>query len=239
MGPSIAAAGLVWGLSRTAVAASLAYASLAIAFAMSAPLVRVAAWVNALPVGAQWYVRPAGDLTNFTLFPWAGFVFAGGAAGVLIAAARDQRTESARPAVAGSCRCSADRFGVLWRVASDHLSAVVVLDQLAHLFRDPHGGDDARADRHLHAGASGGPTWQHLAMAGTPRSPLVVRLLDPRGARIWVCYVANPTQVGDLGDRHRVAGILPDDLRVCRPAGPPGRKVASPRGRRPPLCSNS
>jgi uncharacterized membrane protein len=93
MGPSIAAAGLVWGLSRSAVAASLAYASLAIAFAMSTPLVRIAGWVNALPIGAQWYLRPAGDLTNFTLFPWAGFVFAGGAVGVLIAAARDQRTE--------------------------------------------------------------------------------------------------------------------------------------------------
>ena len=52
-----------------------------------------AGWVNALPVGAQWYLRPAGDLTNFTLFPWAGFVFAGGTVGVLIAAARDQRTE--------------------------------------------------------------------------------------------------------------------------------------------------
>jgi uncharacterized membrane protein len=93
MGPSIAAAGLVWGLSRNAVAVGLAYATLAVAVAMSAPLVRLAGWVNALPLGAQWYVRPAGDLTNFTLFPWAGFVFAGGTVGVLIAAAHDQRTE--------------------------------------------------------------------------------------------------------------------------------------------------
>ena len=94
MGPSIAAAGLVWGLSRNPAAVSLAYAALAVAVAMSAPLVRMAGWVNALPVGAQWYVRPAGDLTNFTLFPWAGFVFAGGTVGVLIAAARDRRTET-------------------------------------------------------------------------------------------------------------------------------------------------
>jgi len=93
MGPSIAAAGLVWGLSRNRVVAGVAYATLAIAFAMSTPLVRIAAWVSALPVGAQWYVRPAGDLTNFTLFPWAGFVFAGAAAGLLIASARDERTE--------------------------------------------------------------------------------------------------------------------------------------------------
>jgi uncharacterized membrane protein len=93
MGPSIAAAGLVWGLSRNRVVVGVAYATLAVAFAMSTPLVRIAAWVNALPVGAQWYVRPAGDLTNFTLFPWAGFVFAGAAAGLLIASARDQRAE--------------------------------------------------------------------------------------------------------------------------------------------------
>ena len=93
MGPSIAAAGLVWGLSRNRVVVGVANATLAIAFAMSTPLVRMAAWVNALPVGAQWYLRPAGDLTNFTLVPWAGFVFAGGAAGLLLAAARDQRTE--------------------------------------------------------------------------------------------------------------------------------------------------
>ena len=93
MGPSIAAAGLVWGLSRNRAVVGVAYATLAVAFAMSTPLVRMATWVNALPVGVQWYVRPAGDLTNFTLFPWAGFVFAGGAAGLLIAAARDQRAE--------------------------------------------------------------------------------------------------------------------------------------------------
>jgi len=93
MGPSIAAAGLVWGLSRSRVVVSLGFATLAVAVAMSTPLVRMAGWVNALPTGAQWYLRPAGDLTNFTLFPWAGFVFAGGAAGLLLAAARDQRTE--------------------------------------------------------------------------------------------------------------------------------------------------
>ena len=93
MGPSIAAAGLVWGLSRNRTAVGFVHATLAVAFAMSAPLVRTAGWVNALPVGAQWYLRPTGDLTNFTLFPWAGFVFAGGTVGVLIAAARDQRTE--------------------------------------------------------------------------------------------------------------------------------------------------
>lgn len=93
MGPSIAAAGVIWGLCRSRLAVTLIYAALAVAFAIATPLVRVAAWVNVLPVWIQWYVRPAGDHTNFTLFPWVGFAFAGSAVGVLIAAARDPRTE--------------------------------------------------------------------------------------------------------------------------------------------------
>jgi hypothetical protein len=93
MGPSIAAAGLVWGLWRNRYALTLTYAGLAVAFAMTTPLVRVAAWVKVLPVWMQWYLQPAGDQAGFTLFPWVGFVFAGGAVGVIIAAARDPRTE--------------------------------------------------------------------------------------------------------------------------------------------------
>jgi uncharacterized membrane protein len=50
-------------------------------------------------------VRPAGELTVFTLWPWAGFVFAGGAVGALLAPARDDRAErrvNAAIAVAGA-----------------------------------------------------------------------------------------------------------------------------------------
>lgn len=93
MGPSIAAAGLVWGIWGNRIAITAAYAALAMAFAMSAPILQTAAWVNDLPVWVQWYLRPAGVDTNFTLFPWAGFVLAGAAAGALIAGARDQRAE--------------------------------------------------------------------------------------------------------------------------------------------------
>jgi uncharacterized membrane protein len=60
---------------------------------MATPIVRIATWVDRLPVWFQWYLRPAGDDTTFTGLPWAGFVFAGAAVGVLIAAARDQRSE--------------------------------------------------------------------------------------------------------------------------------------------------
>jgi len=93
MGPSIVAAGLVWGLARTAEARVLWYSATASAIAMLTPIARDASLIDALPVWFQWYVRPAGDLTTFTLLPWSAFVFAGGAVGALIAAARDARSE--------------------------------------------------------------------------------------------------------------------------------------------------
>jgi uncharacterized membrane protein len=41
----------------------------------------------------QWYLRPSGDYTTFTAFPWAGFVFAGVAYGALLAATVERRDE--------------------------------------------------------------------------------------------------------------------------------------------------
>src|SRR4051812_42733937 len=89
MGPSIAAAGLVWGAARRTTARVACYSFIAAALAMVTPLVRATPAVDALPIWIQWYVRPFGEFTIFTLLPWAGFVFAGGAAGALIAAARN------------------------------------------------------------------------------------------------------------------------------------------------------
>lgn len=86
MGPSMVLAGLLWGIMRTRPAQIAAFGGCAVAIAMIAPLMRLAAWVDWLPVWLQWYVRPAGEYTVFTLFPWSGFVFAGAAAGVVIAA---------------------------------------------------------------------------------------------------------------------------------------------------------
>ena len=68
-----------------------AYSAVAVSLAMLTPIVRTAEWVNRLPIWFQWHLRPAGDHTTFTVLPWAGFVFAGAAVGVLIAAPRDER----------------------------------------------------------------------------------------------------------------------------------------------------
>jgi hypothetical protein len=61
--------------------------------AMVTPIMRTLSGVGRLPIWVQWYVRPSGDYTTFTAFPWAGFVFAGVAYGALLAAVdrRDER----------------------------------------------------------------------------------------------------------------------------------------------------
>jgi uncharacterized membrane protein len=93
MGPAMVAAALVWGITRGAATRTFTFAALATLTAMATPLVRVASWVNRLPIWLQWYVRPDADYTLFTLFPWAGFVFAGAAVGVLMTASKGTREE--------------------------------------------------------------------------------------------------------------------------------------------------
>jgi uncharacterized membrane protein len=89
MGPAIAGAALVWQITRGKAAAA-ALSGAAGLIALSTPLIREAGWVDALPTWIQWYLRPSGEHTTFTLFPWGGFVFAGTAVGVFVARARAQ-----------------------------------------------------------------------------------------------------------------------------------------------------
>jgi len=91
MGPAIVAAGLLWLVAESPRVLALVYAALAAGVAMAAPLVRTMRVVDRLPIWMQWYVRPAGEYTTFTAFPWAGFVFAGAALGVLLSAVQERR----------------------------------------------------------------------------------------------------------------------------------------------------
>jgi uncharacterized membrane protein len=86
MGPSMIAAGLLWAAVRTVGARVAVLSTAAVLVAMATPVVRGSASVGLLPVWLQWYVRPFGEMTTFTLFPWAAFVFGGAAVGVLTAA---------------------------------------------------------------------------------------------------------------------------------------------------------
>jgi uncharacterized membrane protein len=102
MGPAMVGAGLLWGFARGVRARVFWYSAIATMFAMMAPIVRVSHAIDGWPLWLQWYVRPFGEFTTFTLFPWAGFVFAGGAAGVLIAAVPGARAERRLQAMLGA-----------------------------------------------------------------------------------------------------------------------------------------
>ena len=98
MGPALMAAGLVWGIVRNRLVLTFVFGALAAAMAMATPMVRAGYWVAALPIWLQWHIRPAGEYTNFTLFPWAGFVFAGAVLGMVLQGARTPASERLRQA---------------------------------------------------------------------------------------------------------------------------------------------
>ena len=93
MGLSMLAAAVLWGLGRSRAAKAMMLAAAAVAAAMATPLIRAAALLDPLPDPVEWYLRPAEGRTTFTLFPWAGFLLAGGALGVWLEQARTPRVE--------------------------------------------------------------------------------------------------------------------------------------------------
>jgi uncharacterized membrane protein len=100
MGPAIVAAGLVWALAESPLILAAWYAALTVGVAMVTPIVRTLGALDRLPMWMQWYIRPAGEYTTFTAFPWAGFVFAGAAVGVVLSSVRRPGVHAA-VAVAG------------------------------------------------------------------------------------------------------------------------------------------
>ncbi|MGE5244878.1 MAG: heparan-alpha-glucosaminide N-acetyltransferase domain-containing protein [Betaproteobacteria bacterium] len=101
MGPAIAVSGLVWAMSESKAVTAALFAVAAAAIALVTPLVREITAIDRLPSLLQWYVRPSGAFTNFTMLPWSGFVFAGAVAGVLLSAVRDAHEERRANAVIG------------------------------------------------------------------------------------------------------------------------------------------
>ncbi len=93
MGPAMAAAATAWGLGRRTSSRLLWLAGGAAAIALLTPLVRSAGWPAGLPDPIEAYLRPMPGRTTFTVFPWAGFLFAGAAVGVLLDACRDTSTD--------------------------------------------------------------------------------------------------------------------------------------------------
>jgi uncharacterized membrane protein len=97
MGPSIVAVAAMWGACRSARARVAAFAGTALALSLLTPIVRTTPLLDALPDPLEGYIRPLTGasifLSNFCIFPWSGFVFAGAAVGVLIDCARAPEAE--------------------------------------------------------------------------------------------------------------------------------------------------
>jgi uncharacterized membrane protein len=98
IGPSIVAAGALWGALRSTRARCLAFAASALCVSLVTPIVRSARILDGLPDPIEAYLRPVYGsnfyLSNFCLFPWFGFVFAGAIVGVLLDDARSPQPES-------------------------------------------------------------------------------------------------------------------------------------------------
>jgi uncharacterized membrane protein len=104
MGVALIAAAALWYAGRRDPWRAALFIAATIATAMLTPIVRTAPSLAGLADPVEWYLRPAGAATTFTLFPWAGFLTAGAAVGVWLARARrdsDERRITAALAVLG------------------------------------------------------------------------------------------------------------------------------------------
>jgi uncharacterized membrane protein len=88
MGLSIVAAATIWGLAGTPGRRLAAFAGATAAFVWLSPAVWSLEALAALPAWLEGYFRPIPGLTNFTIFPWTGFVTGGAIAGILLDQAR-------------------------------------------------------------------------------------------------------------------------------------------------------
>jgi uncharacterized membrane protein len=84
LGLSMSAAALLWRVSGRRSVRALLFAGAAVGLAMLTPIVRTSGLLGIVPDPIEWYLRPAGPATTFTLLPWSGFLFAGCAVGLLL-----------------------------------------------------------------------------------------------------------------------------------------------------------
>ena len=84
MGVSMLVAAGLLRVCRTTASRVSALAVALLVAAMLTPPVRSAVWLDWLPDPVEAYLRPTPGRTTFTLFPWAGFLFAGSLVGVFL-----------------------------------------------------------------------------------------------------------------------------------------------------------
>jgi uncharacterized membrane protein len=104
MGLSMLLGALMWGSGRSRWRRFAWMAAAVIAFAMVTPIVRDLQILSPIPDRLEAYFRPVAGRTTFSMFPWAGFLFAGAAVGVWLDPARtppDERRVNIAIAVIG------------------------------------------------------------------------------------------------------------------------------------------
>jgi uncharacterized membrane protein len=92
MGLSMLGAAVLWGWCGSRSPRVLLFSLATGCAAMVTPIVRAAESLAALPDPLEAYLRPVPG-ASFSLFPWAGFVFAGCAVGLCLDVARSPRQE--------------------------------------------------------------------------------------------------------------------------------------------------
>jgi uncharacterized membrane protein len=93
MGPSIAAAALLWRMGSSVRNRSMIFASATAATAFLTPIVRTLppGW---LPHPFYAYIVPVSGLSNFVFFPWTALVFAGACVGALVDAVQTPEADA-------------------------------------------------------------------------------------------------------------------------------------------------
>lgn len=97
MGVSMLIGAVGWMAVRTSSARAALFILLTVAAAMLTPLVRQSALLSGLPDPLEGYLVPLRGLTNFALFPWAGFLTAGCAVGTWLDAYSSGKDEGRLP----------------------------------------------------------------------------------------------------------------------------------------------
>lgn len=93
LGLGMVMAAILWGLGCGPRTRFVVFAIAAASCALATPLVNAWTAISVLPDPIEWYLRPPAATTAFTLLPWAGFLFAGAACGVILEASRSDEQE--------------------------------------------------------------------------------------------------------------------------------------------------
>jgi uncharacterized membrane protein len=88
MGPAIACTAALWGSASSRRARAFVLTCATLMLLAITPWIRTTPLLADLPDPLEWYIRPPAGQGTFTLFPWAGFVLAGGVLGVALDGAR-------------------------------------------------------------------------------------------------------------------------------------------------------